>query len=235
VFTTFSEDPVRHHNVSLGLPVVFTDFFVCQETNELMKTMARNGEVGLLLVAERVWKELSRALSHSQPDRFFNTLNQCHALQSLFPQINEKSLINLQHAALFSCDPIIRFSSLCGNLSQKSLQSLISTYKIPKQFSDIALLHVRFGTQYKTLTASPQNILSFLKSIDAFRRPERLPVFCQSIELQKNSNLQTLLNTCIIQIKNISTDALQEQNLKGKEFANALRELQLDAINDILP
>ena len=51
-----------------------------------MKNMVTNGEVDAL-VPERVWQEMERALAMPTPQRFFEILRGCGALERLFPEL----------------------------------------------------------------------------------------------------------------------------------------------------
>jgi len=85
VSPAFTEDPVRILRVAR-----FTarfDFSIAKETLALMIKMVKQGEVDAL-VAERVWQETVRALSESQPQKFFEMLRSCGALARLFPEID---------------------------------------------------------------------------------------------------------------------------------------------------
>ena len=54
---------------------------------DLLKSIVANGEMQFL-VAERVWKETSRALTEQSPDIFIEVLRDCGALSELFPEID---------------------------------------------------------------------------------------------------------------------------------------------------
>lgn len=83
----FSEDPVRILRVArFATRYAPLGFTVADETLALMRRMVEAGEVAAL-VPERVWQELSRAMSESKPSTFFQTLRACGALHALFPEV----------------------------------------------------------------------------------------------------------------------------------------------------
>ncbi len=100
-----------------------------------MKTMVDNGEVDFL-VAERVWKEMSRALTEKNPDVFIEVLQECGALARLMPEIDNlfgvpqrpehhpeidcgiHSLMVLQQAAILSEKGEVRFAGLIHDLGK---------------------------------------------------------------------------------------------------------------------
>lgn len=87
VSPAFAEDPVRILRVGRFLArYASLGFQVAPETTHLMKNMTQAGEVDAL-VAERVWKELERALGEENPEKFFDVLHTCNALPILFPAL----------------------------------------------------------------------------------------------------------------------------------------------------
>ena len=86
VSPAFAEDPVRILRVA-RFAARFADFSVAPETMALMRAMVDAGEVDAL-VAERVWKELARALMEARPSRAFELLRACGALARLLPEVD---------------------------------------------------------------------------------------------------------------------------------------------------
>jgi tRNA nucleotidyltransferase (CCA-adding enzyme) len=85
VSPAFGEDPVRVLRVARF--AARFNFKVAPETLELMRQMARDGEIDAL-VPERVWQELATGLMEHTPSRMFETLRNCDALQVIFPELN---------------------------------------------------------------------------------------------------------------------------------------------------
>jgi len=110
-------------------------FRVHPETVRLLRQMVAAGEVDAL-VAERVWKELQRALADPEPWRFIEVLRDCGALVRLFPEIDrlfgvpqpaafhpevdtgEHTLLVLRQAAQLSADPEVRFAAVVHDLGK---------------------------------------------------------------------------------------------------------------------
>ncbi|WP_226648971.1 multifunctional CCA addition/repair protein [Microbulbifer variabilis] len=87
VSPAFSEDPLRVLRVArFAARYHHLGFTVAKETMALMRQMVAAGEVEYL-VAERVWKEVSRALTEPDPDIFFRVLRECGALTILLPEL----------------------------------------------------------------------------------------------------------------------------------------------------
>lgn len=83
----FREDPVRVLRLARFVARMGPDWRLDTET---VKTVNQMGKDGVLaeLTAERVWKELSRALTEDHPQLFFDTLLMCGVLRDLFPEVD---------------------------------------------------------------------------------------------------------------------------------------------------
>ena len=234
VSPAFAEDPVRILRVA-RFASQLPEFRVGDETNELMKSMVTAGEVDAL-VAERVWKELSRALIAQAPARFFEVLQHCHALKVLFPELKSEqfNLSLLQYAVTLNNDATVRFSVLLHDLSQQDIQSICNRFRVPREFSELAILTSTYYLTYQSInTTDPKAILHLLKAVDALRRPERFDLWltaCNAIATPINH--RTVLFEALEAIKNIDMKPLIEKNLSGKEMAEALHHLQLKTLSD---
>ena len=136
VSPAFTEDPLRILRVArFAARFSNQDFAVADETRELMRQMVESGEVDAL-VPERVWKETERALATDQPQRFFEVLRSCGALQKLLPEIDclfgvpqpaqhhpeidtgVHTMMVLQQAARLSKDTSVRLAALLHDLGK---------------------------------------------------------------------------------------------------------------------
>lgn len=82
----FVEDPVRVLRLARFRARFGSEWTVAPETVALVSSMAKKGVLNEL-TAERVWKELSRALMEPHARLFFDTLLECDALHVLFPEV----------------------------------------------------------------------------------------------------------------------------------------------------
>jgi tRNA nucleotidyltransferase (CCA-adding enzyme) len=117
----FTEDPVRLLRVArFAAKLGQWGFRVAHGTHALMKKMAASSDIGHLR-AERVKKELWRALGESQPWRFFEVLHRCGALARLLPEVDltlgavsahgpepAAGMEALKRAVGLSDDPVVR-------------------------------------------------------------------------------------------------------------------------------
>ena len=84
----FVEDPLRVLRAARFMArFAALGFSVAPETQALMREMARAGELAEL-VPERVWQELSRALTYATPSAFLRTLRDCDALAQVLPEVD---------------------------------------------------------------------------------------------------------------------------------------------------
>ena len=88
VSEAFTEDPLRVLRVArFAARYHHLGFTIASETMALMKSIVAEGEMAFL-VAERVWKETSRALTERSPQVFIQVLRDCGALKALFPELD---------------------------------------------------------------------------------------------------------------------------------------------------
>ena len=82
----FEEDPVRVLRLARFRARLGSEWKVADETKVLVSQMSKKGVLSELN-AERVWKEMSRALMEKHPRLFFDTLLECDALHTVFPEL----------------------------------------------------------------------------------------------------------------------------------------------------
>lgn len=133
VSEAFAEDPVRVLRVARF--AARFGFKVAKETNALMKSLVRSGELEEL-TPERVWLEMEKALGTESPSTFFEVLDDCGALKVLFPELrNQKGQIQpvqwhpegdswvhtmlvLDQATKMTEDTTVRFAALCHDFGK---------------------------------------------------------------------------------------------------------------------
>ena len=88
VSPAFAEDPLRVLRVArFAARYAPLGFRVAEETLVLMGEIAASGELAEL-TAERVWKEIARALMEPRPEVFLQILRDCGALRQLLPEVD---------------------------------------------------------------------------------------------------------------------------------------------------
>jgi len=239
VSDAFAEDPVRILRLA-RFSAKLVEFNVHADTLQLMQKMVTAGEVDVL-VPERVWQELVRALTEEAPWRFFEVLKDAKALSILFPAIKSSSpsLKRLTTVAALTDSPLLRFAALLSPLKVDQIEDLCQHYRVPQSYKDLSLLVAREYSHYMKLDIqNASSILQFLSALDAIRRPSR---FKKCLELynmfdrqQRSKEINHVLRESLKVVKNVSTKPFLVQELKGLAFAKALKKARIDVIQEIL-
>lgn len=240
VSDAFQEDPVRLIRVARfasELPL----FKVHPSTLALMKKMVANGEVDAL-VPERVWQECKRALSSSMPFRFFEELDACEALPTLFPGIEletNKGFSILKKEADHLSSGIIRWALLLHILKEEQVMQLNQRYKVPKTYADLSRLAAKYHKAFSELlsTNSEEQLLDFILGVDALRRPSRfndlVKIFISCYK-DIGQAIEMRLVVAIKAVKSVKPSAPPEPHHHRQKFAESLREDRLLAIRRAL-
>lgn len=136
VSPAFAEDPVRVLRIArFAARYHHLGFRVADETITLMKQVVASGEVDHL-VAERVWKEMQRALGEQSPHVFIDVLRECDALAHILPEIEQlfgvpqtathhpeidtgvHTLMSLQQVCKLTTETSTRFATLLHDLGK---------------------------------------------------------------------------------------------------------------------
>ncbi len=136
VSDAFTEDPVRILRVArFAARYHHLGFRVADDTRQLMRRMVASGETKHL-VAERVWREMERALTERAPQVFIEVLRDCGALADILPEVDalfgvpqpashhpeidcgRHCLLALEQARLLSADSEVLFATLVHDLGK---------------------------------------------------------------------------------------------------------------------
>ncbi|MCL2657024.1 MAG: multifunctional CCA tRNA nucleotidyl transferase/2'3'-cyclic phosphodiesterase/2'nucleotidase/phosphatase [Betaproteobacteria bacterium] len=184
VSPAFAEDPVRILRVA-RFAARFTDFSLAPETLALMRTMVDAGEVDHL-VPERVWQEVSRGLSATQPSRMLAALDQCGALARLMPELFKQNLAlcgaRLDTAALLQVPLPIRYALMLAQLDTAAAQSLSARLRAPTDCKELATMLAREQTLV-IRARDAGTLLAFFNRCDAWRRPERFANLLDALQI----------------------------------------------------
>lgn len=248
VSSAFVEDPVRILRVArFAARFAPFGFRVAHSTHALMKKMVANGEVDAL-VPERVWKELSRALSAANPEKFFTVLHACGALTRILPQLADlfpvpagghraapsAALQALIEVSQRSQDTRIRFAALLRHLPLTPLKNLCQHLRVPNEYAELAqLLAQHFEPLQQADKLDAQALLTLLEQLDAFRREARFALLlqtCQRLAPDRQAAWQRLQQA---QHTAAQVEARQfvEQGLKGVEIKQALQAERVRVID----
>lgn len=136
VSAAFSEDPLRVLRVArFYARYAHLGFTVADETLALMQQISASGELSTIS-AERVWREMAKALQEQTPQAFISLLRDCGALKQLLPELDAlwnvpqpaqwhpeidtglHTLLVLEQAALLTPRLDIRFAALMHDLGK---------------------------------------------------------------------------------------------------------------------
>lgn len=227
VSPAFIEDPVRILRVA-RFAARFA-FQLAPETLTLMKTMVTNGEVNAL-VAERVWKELERALLEKHPEKFFEILSQCGATKVLFPDLNDAGIQALLRSAKISNESEVRFAALMYTCSLDSIKQICSRYRVPVNHRELAILLADQIKKNEFNKITAESVLNFFLETDAFRREDRFKQLLLALEACDESFSKTKLLECYAVVKNIDVQDLITKGYKGKEITEQLNQKRLQVL-----
>lgn len=240
VSPAFAEDPVRILRIGRFLArYASRGFHIDPSTIELMKEMVQAGEINAL-VAERVFKELERALAEPNPEQFFLTLHACHALPILFPGIKSDgiSLNTLINAASLTKKSVIRFAAFmhaypeCSTRQLSSIREICKRYRTPSYYQELAeIVQKYYQAALNARKQETDTILSLFYAIDIFRRPDRFKDFliathAIAITRQHEFNSDWLFNASEV-TRTTNIEPLLTKQLAGKALGDAIRELRL--------
>lgn len=233
VSAAFIEDPVRILRVArFAARFAALGFHVAPETNQLMQKMVSSGEVDAL-VAERVWKELERALAEEKPEQFFKVLEECGALVILFPV--HLDLAALTRAVNLSTDPVIRFAAVFYNNSLETIKKVSERYRVPSEYRELTELVNKYLSLYQRANElSAEEIVTLLQSVDAFRREARFQKFLLVCEACSKISSSCWLTSCLRAALSINIKDLAA-GLQGKAIADRVyqaRVLQIALIKN---
>jgi tRNA nucleotidyltransferase (CCA-adding enzyme) len=219
VSEAFSEDPLRVLRVArFAARFAHLGFTIADETLELMRDIAKSGELALL-TPERVWQETERALGESQPWIYFQALRDCNALAIIFPELDKlfgipqsekhhpeidcgiHTLMVLEQASKLSTDINIRWASLLHDLGKGLTQEdLLPSHPDHEQSGEKLVIEVnerlKTPNEFKDLSRLVCVYHTYVHK--AFElTPQTLLNFFNNIDLwRKPERLQQILIAC---------------------------------------
>lgn len=264
----FVEDPLRVLRVAkFAARLKSHGFSVANETKLLMQKITASGELRDL-TAERVWQEISEGLSSQRPDIFISVLQTCGALTLILPEIDilfdthtpeskktisfgTATLQSLRRARELKADLPTIYGTLLYNIGKQRgnnqkpnlelVEKIAKRLRVPKDCQQVAaLVNTYQGKLSRSKTLNAEELLQFIDSLDAKRRPERLEKFflaCRANVTNSENDpdyflAQTeLIRALIKKINDINWKAiLTDQNDKNR--AIFITEKKLSIISD---
>jgi tRNA nucleotidyltransferase (CCA-adding enzyme) len=172
-------------------------------------------------------------------------------------------LMVLEAACRLSSDPKVRFAALLHDVGKGLtpreewpshpgheergvilIKALCERYRIPKNYTDLALLVGRYhGLCHKALELKPTTLVKLLKALDAFRKPQRFKQFllaCKAdfqgrpgYEHQHYPQTDFLLQVWEI-VNDVPVKPLIEKGLTASKLGEALYRAQVAAVKTFL-
>ncbi|HMU68246.1 MAG TPA: HD domain-containing protein, partial [Cellvibrionaceae bacterium] len=171
------------------------------------------------------------------------------------------SLMVLTQACRLSDSTAVRFASLIHDLGKAltpvdklpshhghelvglaPIKSLAKRIALPKDILELALLCAEFHTHcHRALELTPQTLLKLFLCLDAFRRPERLELFCLCCEAdargrtgfeQRAYPQANYLRGALVHCQAIDVSALMAKGLANAELGAAIHAQRIKALSE---
>lgn len=169
------------------------------------------------------------------------------------------TLMVLEQAVKLSADADVRFAALVHDLGKgltpenewpkhiahehrgvEPVKQLCARFKVPKAYRELALIVTEYHLNYhRVAELKPATVVKYLQLMDAFRRPERFEKFLLTCEADSRGRtgfenkdfVQPKLFRDYFKAANeVDNSILKEQGLQGKDFAEGLTKLRVQAI-----
>ncbi len=257
VSPSFAEDPLRVLRVArFAARYAELGFRIADETLELMRQLARSGELSAL-TAERSWKEISRALMEPRPDVFIQVLQDSDALAELFPELattfamgnatGEHLLRALRQCAEHAQPLPVRWACLllgctapAGSQQARlaAIDALNQRCKAPRDCQELAMLLGRYHDDALNARQLPAAaLLDMLQHFDIYRRPERFEHFVAACEMHALAGAAgellfeaDYLRGAASAARAVAVKPLLDQGYKGAELGEALSAARLNSL-----
>lgn len=227
VSPAFKEDPVRLLRLA-RLAARLPEFSLCQETHDFIIQMIHDREIHAL-VAERVWKEISKGLLEKKASQMIQLLIHCEAWPIIAPEITSETAFDMiDHAHELNASLEVRYACLTHLCSLDELNHLSHRWKVPHTCHDMAQLLCKYAFLIKQSdTASSETLVQTLEHLDAFRRPERFYQALQAYTIfsASSSHSITRLQKALEATQAIKVrDLLSTQQLNSQESSSHIKE-----------
>ena len=176
----FSEDPLRVLRVA-RFAARFPTFTIAPETLAIMKHMVSKDELKTLS-KERIWQELARALRSQAPERFIDVLEECGALEEIWPtaftvqwrNMSSRKEILAQLNQVVAIHPEIdkRLAILLKKLKPVDISIWGGELRVPNEITEYCFAVAEFEACHE-FVLSPQIVLDLFNRTDVWRKPAR--------------------------------------------------------------
>ncbi|QUX94688.1 tRNA nucleotidyltransferase [Marinomonas sp. CT5] len=228
VSNAFVEDPLRVLRVArFAARFHHFGFSIAPETLSLMQKISESGELNTLS-AERIWRELEKALNTSHADVFFSVLKEAHALETLFPEFIWDSL-NAGASNQTDITPAQRWAILCKHTPLAKLEQLHQRIRCPNQFKILAE-QTRSFIENQHIPMDAKAWENWLISVNAIKKPQPYALLVEVLSRLSNSKMEDWL-TLRETIASINAASLMKQGFSGAELGKALKQARVSALD----
>jgi tRNA nucleotidyltransferase (CCA-adding enzyme) len=235
VSPAFAEDPLRVLRVARFRARY--GYKIAQSTLELMMQLVSRGELDAL-TPERVWVEMEKGLSETNPALFLTTLMACDAWTRLFPEVKLGGAFHrLKNAQQLTFDGklMLIFNDTPLNMVAHVLEKYrASTDTIRNLINFKKVQH----SELHSGSLKPEETLSLLKLIDAFRSPINLESLVEPAKtFSAATNFDLFVKRLVVafdKMKVVNFASLtedQQKTLKGIEIGHAIDQERLKRIS----
>lgn len=176
----FSEDPLRVLRVA-RFAARFPTFTIAPETLAIMKHMVSKDELKTLS-KERIWQELARALRSQAPERFIDVLEECGALEEIWPtaftvqwrNMSSRKEMLAQLNQVVAVHPEIdkRLAILLKKLKPVEISAWGGELRVPNEITEYCFAVAEFEACHE-FVLSPHIVLDLFNRTDVWRKPAR--------------------------------------------------------------
>ena len=176
----FSEDPLRVLRVA-RFAARFPTFTIAPETLAIMNHMVNKDELKTLS-KERIWQELARALRSQAPERFIDVLEECGALEEIWPtaftvqwrNMSSKKEMLAQLNQVVAIHPEIdkRLAILLKKLKPVEISTWGGELRVPNEITEYCFAVAEFEACHE-FVLSPHIVLDLFNRTDVWRKPAR--------------------------------------------------------------
>ena len=176
----FSEDPLRVLRVA-RFAARFPTFTIAPETLAIMKHMVSKDELKTLS-KERIWQELARALRSQAPQRFIDVLEECGALEEIWPTAftvqwrnmssRKEMLAQLKQVVAIHPEIDKRLAILLKKLKPGDISTWGGELRVPNEITEYCFAVAEFEACHE-FVLSPQIVLDLFNRTDVWRKPAR--------------------------------------------------------------
>lgn len=242
----FAEDPLRVLRVA-RFAARFPDFQIAPETLKLMKGMVAKGELHTLS-KERIWQELARAFAAPAPTRFMEVLEECGALEIVWPKclLEQWSDLSIREKIISDLVKVVpsypaldkRLAIFLKRLHPNQIKDWSMRLKAPNEITDFCLVVANFEANCEE-SLDPKVILDTFNRADVWRKPGR---FFEVLQLARTVGHDTqawqrALDVAIqVDGGKIATDITKQSSSgnPGEQIHHALARARLEAITEAL-